>query len=78
MWYKAIEQHHRTEEDCFFPVIERTTGEKNIMRENSEQHDAFQPGMEEYRYFVEGCLAGQQEYYGKGLVRILDDLESTL
>ena len=78
MWYKAVEHHHRTEEDFFFPVIERVAGEKGIMQTNSEQHDAFQPGLKEYKEFVECCLAGREQYNGKKLQQILDGFASTL
>lgn len=72
MWYKAVEHHHRTEEVYFFPLIEKMAAEKGVMQKDTEQHDAFQPGLKEYKDYIERCLSAQENYSGKELVRILD------
>ena len=53
-------------------------GEKVTMQTNSEQHEDFQPGLKEYKDFVESCLAGRKQYDGKKFQRILDGFASTL
>ena len=37
-WHSAIHEHHTSEEDQFFPNIEKAVGEKGLLDINVEQH----------------------------------------
>lgn len=72
LWYRGVEQHHRTERNLFFPVLDEMTGEKDIMQANVEQHETFRAGLEAYHDYVLRCLSGEAKYDGKELVRAID------
>ncbi|KAI0476618.1 hemerythrin HHE cation binding domain-containing protein [Xylariaceae sp. FL0804] len=72
MFYTSVEHHHRTEEDYFFPLLVKMSGDKDIMRENHEQHEAFQAGLAEYVAYVRRCQADHAAYDAAELVRLID------
>ena len=37
-WHSAIHEHHTSEEDQFFPDIEKAVGEKGLLDINVQQH----------------------------------------
>ncbi|KAJ2981744.1 hypothetical protein NUW58_g6610 [Xylaria curta] len=71
LWYRVVEHHHRTEEEILFPMLQEMTGDKNVMQENTRQHDAFQTGLASFADYVRQCLAGK-EFDGKELIRLFD------
>jgi hemerythrin-like domain-containing protein len=46
LWHDELEHHHHTEEEVFFPMLEKITGQEGIMEGNVEQHHQFEPGLE--------------------------------
>ncbi|KAI3337280.1 hemerythrin HHE cation binding domain-containing protein [Xylariaceae sp. AK1471] len=78
LWCKVVEHHHRTEEDIFFPMLEEMTGEKDIMKANSEQHDAFQSVLGIFAAYIRQCLSRENKYNGTELIRIFDGFAPVL
>lgn len=37
-WHSAIDEHHTSEEEQFFPEIEEAVGEKGLLDGNVQQH----------------------------------------
>lgn len=54
----------------FFPDVEAYTGEKGIMEKNVLQHEAFHPGLDEFRKYVFETKV--EDYDGKKLRAIMD------
>jgi len=69
-WHDGIHHHHLCEETVFFPTIEAYTGEVGIMEKNVSQHEAFHPGLEEFRKYVFETKV--EDYDGKKLRSIMD------
>ncbi|XDG05339.1 hypothetical protein ABKA04_004954 [Annulohypoxylon sp. FPYF3050] len=77
-WYKVVEHHHRTEEEYLFPVIEEMSGTKDVMQENTKQHDAFQDGLRAYVDHVRRCLSGELKYRGSEFLEVIDSFAPIL
>ncbi|KAI1086273.1 hemerythrin HHE cation binding domain-containing protein [Rostrohypoxylon terebratum] len=58
-WYKAVEHHHRTEEEYFFPILEKMTGTKD-------------GGLRQCVDYVRRCLSGEEKYSGSKLLEVID------
>lgn len=71
-WFKVIENHHNIEETVFFPVLEEMTGDKNVMKVNHDQHEEFQEDLAAYLGYIKKCQAGEVQYDGKELLRLID------
>jgi len=54
-WVDGLEHHHHTEEEKFFPDLEKLTGES--MEPNVEQHRAFEAGLEELGAWAKSTTA---------------------
>jgi len=61
-WHSVIHEHHKSEEDQFFPEIEEAVGEKGLLDSNVQQHRSFQSGLDEFRSYLEG-LAGKESSF---------------
>ncbi|CAM1509534.1 Fc.00g032730.m01.CDS01 [Cosmosporella sp. VM-42] len=77
-WYDLLNVHHSGEEASFFPYIETTTGQKGLMETNVEQHHAFSVGVEDFKSYIDDCLANRQQFDGQKLVKIIDGFGETL
>jgi hemerythrin-like domain-containing protein len=75
-WLDAIHHHHSCEETFFFPEIEAYTGEKGIMEKNVSQHEAFHPGLEEFKKYVYETKI--EDYDGRKLRTIIDGFGNIL
>ncbi|KAI1127423.1 hemerythrin HHE cation binding domain-containing protein [Nemania abortiva] len=78
LWCRVVEHHHRTEEEIFFPMLEEMSGDKDVMNENTKQHNAFQSGLAQFTIYVRECLAHEKKFNGEELVRILDSFAAVL
>ncbi|KAF2430680.1 hypothetical protein EJ08DRAFT_216005 [Tothia fuscella] len=70
LWHDELEHHHQTEEQCFFPAIERLSGEKGVMEGNIDQHHRFEPGLEALKKYA---LETRIEEYNAGDLRAIID-----
>lgn len=75
-WCSWIHEHHKAEEDLFFPKVEAITGVKGLMETNVAQHNAFEPGLLGFESWVEACKV--EDYDGLELRRIIDSFGGTL
>ncbi|KAI1412111.1 hemerythrin HHE cation binding domain-containing protein [Hypoxylon sp. FL1857] len=69
LWYRVVEHHHRTEEEILFPMLEEMSGDEDVMKENTKQHDAFQTGLALFASYVRQCLAHEKKFNGEEMVR---------
>jgi hypothetical protein len=72
-WLKVLHSHHHGEEEDFFPLLERLTGEKGIMDANVEQHHAFEKGVSKFETYICACLNGTEKYNGIKVTEIVDE-----
>jgi hemerythrin-like domain-containing protein len=79
-WESWIEEHHHAEEEYFFPEVARITGEKDIMKRNIEQHQAFVPGMQAFLAYVKECKKQEssQKYEAARFKQLIDTFGSVL
>ncbi|KAK0611974.1 hypothetical protein B0T14DRAFT_441033 [Immersiella caudata] len=77
-FYSFLHIHHTSEEDSFFPAVEKMAGEKGVMDVNVEQHKVFEKGVEELRGYVEGVLAGREEWNGGKVVGLVEGFGGSL
>ncbi|KIN07297.1 hypothetical protein OIDMADRAFT_16072 [Oidiodendron maius Zn] len=77
-WYQALDAHHQTEEELFFPQIEARTGEKGIMDKNIEQHNSFLAPLEAYKSYLISISATPQKFSGKHLNTLIDNFAPPL
>lgn len=70
--YDLLHVHHRGEEEILFPAIVEMSGERGVMDQNIEQHNAFHQGLELYNNYIKSCLGGTEKYNGSKLVAIID------
>lgn len=76
LWHDELEHHHTTEEECFFPAIEKVTGEKGVMEGNIEQHHQFEPGLEALKkYALETKI---EDYTADDLRAVIDSFGTIL
>ncbi|KAI0104985.1 hemerythrin HHE cation binding domain-containing protein [Nemania sp. FL0031] len=78
LWCRVVEHHHRTEEEIFFPMLEEMSGDKDVMKENSKQHEAFQSGLAQFTSYVRQCLKHEEKFNSEEIVRSLDSFAATL
>ncbi|KAK7393861.1 hypothetical protein QQX98_013356, partial [Neonectria punicea] len=78
VWYALLYVHHTGEEKEFFPYVEDATGKKGLMDNNLDQHRAFQVGVESFKAYIDGCVAGKQKFEGAKLTRIMDGFGEVL
>lgn len=71
-WYRTVERHHQEEETHVFPEIEKIVGAPGIMTPNVEQHEAFHPGLEEYKMYLGRVQGGEETFDGLKLRKIID------
>src|SRR6266498_790951 len=45
-WYEAVQHHHDSEENMFFPRLEEVTSKESLMDVNVDQHKAFHDKLE--------------------------------
>lgn len=79
-WESWIEEHHQGEEEYFFPEVARITGEKDIMKRNIEQHQAFVPGMHAFLAYVKECKKHESspKFEASRFVQLIDAFGSVL
>jgi hemerythrin-like domain-containing protein len=77
-FYSFLHIHHTSEENSFFPAVEAMSGEKGVMDVNVEQHKVFEKGVDELRTYVEGVVAGKEEWDGKKVVGIVEGFGESL
>lgn len=76
-WYRLLDVHHSSEEAGFFAAVEEMAGEEGIMAGNVAQHAAFRDGVEEFKAYLDKCVAGG-EFDGQRVVKILDSFGHVL
>lgn len=69
-WCESMHHHHDTEEEQFFPEIEKITGIAGLMEANVEQHRAFTPGFEAFDAYAKSCHP--RDYDGKKVRELID------
>ena len=76
LWHDEIEHHHSTEEEIFFPDVEKLTGQKGIMEGNVEQHHLFEPGMAALKKYATQTTV--EEYDATKLQAVIDSFGDIL
>lgn len=76
--FHMLAVHHDSEEDNFFPAVERMAGEPGIMATNVAQHESFHAGIEALMAYVKKALDGAEPYDGRRVVELIDAFGSTL
>ena len=74
--YEHIKEHHDTEEEVFFPLLQNLTGEKGIMNQNIREHKELEEGLHKLRDYV--FSTDSNSYDGEKLKSILDILAGPL
>jgi hypothetical protein len=69
-WCESMHHHHDSEEQLFFPDIEKITGIAGLMEGNVEQHRAFTPGFEAFHAYAKSCLP--EDYDGEKVKELID------
>lgn len=68
----AIEGHHHGEEAISFPYFEGKLEMKSGVEHNIEQHEAFLPGMEALKEYLETVRAKKEKYDGLKVRALLE------
>lgn len=74
--YEHIKDHHGTEEDIFFPLLQEFTGEKGVMDQNIREHHELEEALHKLRDFA--FDTGPDVYDGEQLKSILEILGPSL
>ncbi|KAH8802488.1 hypothetical protein F5884DRAFT_903161 [Xylogone sp. PMI_703] len=77
-WGETLDNHHRGEENCFFPRIEEESGEKSLMDESIAQHHVFLPGLESYQSYLKSMASKPKEFSGTHLNELIDQFAPAL
>ncbi|KAF2448503.1 hypothetical protein P171DRAFT_428563 [Karstenula rhodostoma CBS 690.94] len=75
-WCESMHHHHDTEEEQFFPEIEKITGIPELMEANVAQHRAFTPGFEAFDAYARSCHP--KDYDGKKMKELIDAFAAPL
>ena len=76
VFYEHIKEHHDTEEEIFFPLLQKLTGEKGIMDQNIREHQELEEGLHKLHDYVFGT--DSNSYDGEKFKSILEILEGPL
>jgi Hemerythrin HHE cation binding domain len=77
-WLEFLHEHHETEEEIFFPEVDKMTmaitGEKGLMETNVAQHRQFDVGLAEMTTYIEAVQQGEKdiEFDGKKFQNIIE------
>ena len=71
-WAQFVGEHHRAEEEEFFPAIEKMAGAPGVMGNNVEQHHAFHGGLEAFGEYLAAVQGGKEKFDGSKLKGIID------
>ncbi|KAF6753057.1 hypothetical protein DFP72DRAFT_903236 [Ephemerocybe angulata] len=74
---KGLQEHHDSEEDVFFPALQRL-GLNTMVEENVEQHRAFHDAMEELKAYLEGIQGGREVYEAQKMRKFLKEFADPL
>lgn len=74
---KGLQEHHDSEEDVFFPALQRL-GLATMVEENVEQHRAFHDAMEELKAYLEGIQGGREVYEAQKMRKFLKEFADPL
>lgn len=77
-WAKYLDQHHSMEEEDIFPSINEEIGVPGFMDGCVEEHAAFHDGAAHYEEYLDGVIAGKEEFDGKKLKNIIDSFMPVL
>ncbi|MCJ1308244.1 hypothetical protein MMC25_001897 [Agyrium rufum] len=77
-WHSALHEHHTSEEEQFFPDIEKAVGEKGLLDDNVEEHRAFQSGLHDFSAYLEGLAGKESSFDAACLNSIIDSFVSAL
>ena len=70
-WVQLLHQHHDSEEEMIFPLIESEAGVKSIMDNNIVQHEVFSPGLERFTYYISAVSAKKIAYDGNQMAALI-------
>lgn len=73
---QLLHEHHRAEEEGFFPMIEEYTGKKGIMDREVEQHKAFDSSLHLFEQYVSETQP--EDYSGSKLRTLIDEFAPAL
>ena len=77
-WVLTLHEHHRNEENIFFPMLEDYIGTKGAMEKNVEQHHAFEPGLNALETYVVAVKDGKEKYDGAKIIALIDSFGPVL
>ena len=77
-WGNMLEEHHRAEEESFFPEMNSIVGIPGLMDANVQQHQLFHHGIESYNKYLSLVKEGQVPFEGQKLKGIIDDFMPVL
>jgi hemerythrin-like domain-containing protein len=75
-WCESMHHHHDSEEEVFFPTIERISGIQGLMADNVEQHRAFTPGFHAFQEYAQTCAP--KDYDGAKLRSLIESFAGPL
>jgi hemerythrin-like domain-containing protein len=74
----VLSVHHASEEESFFPDVEKMSGEAGVMEKNVEQHHEFHDGLHELQDYLGKVADGVKTYDGQYLVKVIDGFGPSL
>lgn len=77
-WLAVVQYHHKTEEDVFFPILEKAAGQEGLMSTNVAQHKEFEIGLEKLEVYLSLCVKNPESYSANYLCEIIDSFAEPL
>lgn len=65
-WVTMVEQHHKAEDDVYFPALKRVSGRPYLCESEKAQHEGLHEGLERLKAYIEETEGNVEKYKWEG------------